>query len=147
MKPKEVHNMNPRIHGEWKYTNWSNNFRTLQRSIYRDRARMARDARAYGQTIAIARAINPPPVDPPLWHLSDAPDLLKQDINDNKHLEMKPKELHQSRPEYMVFPLTQFRKHIYQEKDSRPKREIRFARKKNKCMYPELLVDHPRLIN
>ena len=31
------------------------------------------------------------------------------------HLMMKPKELHQTRPEYKEFELEKFRKHIHQE--------------------------------
>ena len=38
-----------------------------------------------------------------------------------------------------------FRKHIYQEVDSRPKRAIRFEKKKATFKYPELHKNHPRL--
>lgn len=146
MKPKEVYDMNPRIHGAWTYINWSNNLRNLRLAIVRDRGRMARDAIAYGQTFPIARAILPQSTaDRPVWHLTAAPQLLKQDIDDNKHKQMPPRELHQTRPEYQLFPLSQFRKHIYQEADSRPKKAIRFEKKKQKWLYPELHVDHPRL--
>jgi hypothetical protein len=71
--PKAVFNMNPEVHGKWKYINWANNLRTLRNAIHRDRSRMQRDAIAYGQTLQIVRARFAPTT--PLWHLSDCPTL------------------------------------------------------------------------
>jgi len=39
---------------------------------------------------------------------------------------------------FMFFELEKFGKHIYQEIDSRPKREMRFQKKKKAWLYPEL---------
>jgi hypothetical protein len=141
--PKAVFNMNPEVHGKWKYINWANNLRTLRNAIQRDRSRMQRDAIAYGQTLQIVRARFAPTT--PLWHLSDCPTLLAKDVDEGKHKQMKPKDLHKSRPQYMVFSLQVFRKHIYQEVDCRPKRVIRFEKKKKGWLYPELHTGHPRL--
>lgn len=146
MKPKMVRAMNPEEHGNWAYDNWVNNLRNLRNAITRDRGRMARDAVAYGQTFQTARTLFPPAAAAkPVWHLTDAPRFLKEDIDDGKNKEMSPRDLHQTRDEYKLFPLKEFRKHIYQEIDCRPKRDMRFERKKNKFTYPELHVNHPRL--
>ena len=61
---------------------------------------------------------------------------------------MSPRDLYLSRREYYgYFELKVFRKHVYQEVDSRPKRAIRFEKKKKAWLYPELYMDHPRLWN
>lgn len=146
MKPKEVFNMNPQEHGKWNYNNWANNLRNLRNSIKRDRGRMQKDVLAYGHDLAIVNEYRKSLSNPkPRWRGSSAERLLKQDIDEGKHLSMKPRFLHQTRSEYRIFDLMVFRKHIYQEVDSRPKREMRFQRKKKNWKYPELHKDHPRL--
>jgi hypothetical protein len=45
---------------------------------------------------------------------------------------MQPMKLRTTRPEFMAFSLKVFRKHIYQEVDSRAKRLYRFAKKKTR---------------
>lgn len=148
MKPKQVWNMHPSIHGKWNYVSWSNNLHSLRSAINRDRGRMLDDVTAYGndrEKLNNLRSSQPNPK--PVWHTSDAAKLLKQDIKEGKHETMKPKELHKTRPEYLVFDLGVFCKHIYQELDSVPKREMRFERKKKAWKYPKLHKDHPRLQN
>jgi len=145
MKPRDVFALHPEEHGKWNYGNWSTNLRTLRAAIDRDRGRMQRDVISYGHDLATVKALRAP-TDKTPWHRSPAFRLLKQDIDDGKHKQMKPKELYESRPEYHTdFTLEEFRKHIYQENDSRPKRKIRFERKKKTWLYPELHKDHPRL--
>ena len=143
MTHKEVYAMHPEEHSKWSYTNWSNNLRNLRAAINLDWSRMAEDAAAYGHTLEIAKQawVGKP------FHRSDTFDLLKEDIDNEKHNEMSPSELWQSRDEYCNhFGLWEFGKHIYQEVDSRPKREIRYARKQKAWLYPELHKDHPRLL-
>jgi hypothetical protein len=72
------------------------------------------------------------------WHKSEAKKLLIQDIDVGKHLQMKPSALRLTRKEYEDFKIDVFRKHIYQEIDSRTKRAYRFA-KKNKKKSQDLL--------
>lgn len=48
------------------------------------------------------------------WDGSDAQRLLAIDVADKKHVGVKPKELRASRPEFMLFDLTVFRKHVDQ---------------------------------
>jgi hypothetical protein len=56
----------------------------------------------------------------PVWAGSDAARLLKIDV-DNGHLTMTPRELYalDDRPEYRIWPLKVFRKHIHHEVRSR----------------------------
>lgn len=51
------------------------------------------------------------------WDGSPAQTLLKEDVANGKHLRLKPRALHDSRPEYKAFDLDTFRGHIYREKD------------------------------
>jgi len=146
MKPKEVFDLNPAEHGKWNYQNWSNNLRALRQAIERDRERMQRDCISYGHDLAIIKSMRDKNKPTP-WHRSEASPLLKQDVKDGKHKQQKPEELHKSRPEYQAFGLSEFRNHIYQEKDAEPKRAIRFEKKKTRWRYPELHASHPRLQN
>jgi hypothetical protein len=71
-------------------------------------------------------------IDTCYWHKSEANELLKKDIDADKHLLMKPALLHRTRKEYEEFTLEVFRKRIYQEVDSRSKRAYRFEKKNKK---------------
>jgi hypothetical protein len=144
MKPLEIHRLHPEAHGKWRYPNWSNNLRNLRVAVERDTSRMQRDAISYGHDLAMVKSSREAGAKP-VWHRSSAPALLKKDVDDGKHKQLKPAALYASRPEYQVFDLSVFRKHIYQEADSRPKREYRFEKKKKGWKYPELHKDHPRL--
>jgi hypothetical protein len=52
----------------------------------------------------------------PRWEGSPAEKHLKADITAKIHERMKPEDLRETRPEYLEFSLTVFRKHIHQEK-------------------------------
>ena len=105
--------------------------------------RMARDARDYGLDKIIVQQLRVGQPTP--WHKTACPKLLKADVDEGKHLTMKPSDLYKEHDEYKAFPLSVFRNHIYQEVDSRPKRAARFERKKKAWKFPELHEDHPRL--
>ena len=51
----------------------------------------------------------------PLWDISPAKPLLKEDIKEKLHLRMDPSDLRETRDEYKAFDLDVFRGHIYQE--------------------------------
>lgn len=51
----------------------------------------------------------------PIWENHPAQELLRKDVADMKHKEMKPQALQASRHEYQVFDSKVFRDHIYQE--------------------------------
>jgi len=75
------------------------------------------------KALASDRHVHPPPAITsrgyPRWCGSEAERLLKADIDDGNLTGIKPKDLHQSRPEYQAFPLKVFRDHIAQETRSR----------------------------
>ena len=49
------------------------------------------------------------------WHGSEAEQLLRDDVEEGRHKEKKPRELYLTRPQYQQFDINIFRKHIYQE--------------------------------
>ena len=107
---------------------------------------MLDDVTAYAtdqKLVQSLRAANPN--NKPRWHGSDAERLLKEDVANGKHLKMKPRFLYDSKPEYKVFSLDEFRPHIYQMVDAEPKRAYRFEKKKKGWLYPELHENDPRL--
>lgn len=52
----------------------------------------------------------------PFWYNHAASELLEEDVRNDTSKRMQPKQLWESRDEYLDFPLSVFRKHIYQEK-------------------------------
>ena len=116
MYPRHVFAMDDE-HKKWNYDNWASNFRTLKNAVRRDQSRMVRDTRAYGKDLEVIKGLRQ--ADPVPWHLGPCPELLKKDVDDGKH--------------------------IYQEIDSRPKRALRFEKKKKTWKYPEHHKNHPRL--
>ena len=52
----------------------------------------------------------------PVWNGSNAQALLVMDIESGLHQTMKPAQLRSIRPEYMVYPLKNFRDHLNKEK-------------------------------
>lgn len=150
MQPKETFDANEE-HRKWiianksTYQNWSNNLRNLWHAIARDKGRMQRNCIAHGHDQAIVKSLRGTDEKVP-WHRSPAFRLLKTDIKNKEHETKDPQELYESRPEYYdAFDLTEFRKHLYQEIDSEPKRAARFEKKKKAWKCPELHQDHPRL--
>ena len=133
-EPKDVYAMHE-IYKKWPQGNFSGNYRRLQRALERDYDRMAQDCADYGHDLAIVdvlRANNPPAK--PSWHKSPARALLKKDMDEGKHKDLTPKELHKTKEEYQAFPLTKFRNHIYQEADTVAKRDWRQKKKKKKLL-------------
>jgi hypothetical protein len=79
---------------------------------------MLSDCEAYGHDVSLVKesrsAEGPQMI---LWHESTARGLLKQDINEGKHIQLAPLDLYSTRDEYKAFSLKMFRNHIYQEVD------------------------------
>jgi hypothetical protein len=50
----------------------------------------------------------------PLWEMSEASKLLKEDINNGLHKNMTPDDFWNSRAEYKMFPKIEFRKLVHQ---------------------------------
>jgi hypothetical protein len=131
MTARQVYDLHPDQYSIFPFANFSSNLRNLREAVERDSERMQRDCEFYGHDRGILVTIRPAPSQPP-WHLSDAHPLLVQDVTDGKHVGMKPSALRLTRPEYQVFSKTKFRKHLYQEIDSRLKKAWRYRTKKTK---------------
>jgi len=75
------------------------------------------------QSFKIAKQNHPPPPrnhrDEPHWSGSEAQRLLKEDMDNNMHFNLKPEHLWESRPEYGEFYLSTFRDHLWQEHKTR----------------------------
>ena len=131
MGAKEVYAMRAE-YKEFPIKNFPTNLKNLRKAIADNFARMQVDCEAYGHDRAILKTLaTADPTNHP-WHKSEAKKLLKQDIDEGKHLQMKPSELRGTRKEYEAFGLEVFRKHIHQDVDSRSKRSFRFAKKNKK---------------
>ena len=71
----------------------------------------------------IAKKNHPPPArnhrDEPQWNGSDVQRLLKIDMDNKKHFDLKPEDLWESRAEHGEFYLSTFRDHLWQEHKTR----------------------------
>lgn len=130
-------------HQLWVYKGWKEALERLLALVKQDRDRMRRDTLSYGHDLEIVQVSRP---NTEVWHRSPAYRLLKKDIKEGNH-SVPPMKLWLSKREYQAFDLDVFRKHIYQEVDSEPKRAFRFEKKRKQWKYPELHQDHPRMKN
>ena len=81
--------------------NFKTNLENLRNAIIADRNRMLEDCEAYGHDRAILMEFWETNPRGPAWHRSKAKELLAQDIEAyNNNPNMKPKDLHGTRPEY-----------------------------------------------
>ena len=67
----------------------------------------------------------------PHWHKHGAKQLLAEDLKAGRCSERTPQQLQTDRPEYKQFPLTVFRRHIYQEQRKQREMPLKIA-KRNK---------------
>ena len=71
----------------------------------------------------VAKKNHPPPQHnhrgEPQWSGSEAQRLLKMDMDNKRHFDLKPEHLWNSRPEYGKFDLSTFRDHLWQEHKTR----------------------------
>jgi hypothetical protein len=138
MESKAVYAMRPE-YAEFKYENFRTNLIHLRENVVASRARMQADCEAYGHdrgVLSVLRDLEPVGQRRLEWVESEAKPLLKRDIDEGKHHLLTPMQLYATREEYQAFPLKVFRKHIYQEIDTRSKRAARFAKKKNRARAP-----------
>jgi hypothetical protein len=101
----------------YKKSNFKANLKSLIKSLSNkeeralfDAAAIAHDCLLYPRNALTVRGY-------PFWDTSDAKVLLTSDIDEGRHLEMKPLDLWNTREEYKLFPLQVFRKHLYDERD------------------------------
>ena len=141
---KELQRMNE-VHQKWPTAMLQERLEATRKEIERDQHRAKTDAKLYAKDLKFVKELRKATGEKLPWHLSPAAKQLKADMEAGKHNTMKPIDLYRSNPVYFEnFPLEQFRKHIYQNRDAEPKRAYRFEKKKAKAKYPVLLEKHPR---
>jgi len=118
MPAKEVYMWRP----EYAATEWQKfprRLRDLRKQLNVGKTKANKDAEALAHDRQLFPKKTHSTLNLPNWDQSDAQRLLKEDIDNNKHKVMKPKELYESRNEYQVFSLDVFRGHIHQEVKTR----------------------------
>lgn len=118
MSPPEVYFQRPEF-ADFEYTRFRARLNDLRKKVTAEKNRSTFDS------VALARdRLNFPKKatnhrGEPRWEGSEAERLLKKDIEDGKHKNLKPKALYESQNEYMKYSLAAFRGHIYQEVQTR----------------------------
>lgn len=100
---------------EYQFEKFEKYLETMRGIIRDHHGRASRDASA----VAGFRQVYPkPPTNhrgEPRWEGSKAEEFLKNDMNEGKHTQMKPKQLRATRPEYQAYNPKTFSSHIDQE--------------------------------
>jgi hypothetical protein len=136
--PKDVYDMHNSYKG-FPFDNFKKNLQSLIEAVAKDIARMQHDCEAYGHDLGVVKALRSDEEAgsrPLSWHLSDARKLLKVDMVEGKHKQLKPKALWLSRTEYQVFALEPFRKAIHSADDKEAKRMFRMEKKQFRAPPP-----------
>ncbi len=130
LRPKEVHGFRLE-YKERPYKTFRTNLNTLRKK-YKQLENLAQEDHAYlVHDLALGRRQNSRPY--PRWQGTIAEKLLKQDIDNGRHLDMPPRELRLTRCEYLRYPGQVFRDHIHQELRARKERPYWMARRKEKA--------------
>jgi hypothetical protein len=114
---------------DYSKTNFKTNLKNLKESIRTEKAAVKSDEEFLlrDKLIVESKEMHYPP-----WEKSEAKRLLRKDVQDKKHENIKPKQLRETRPEYMMFTGKVFGKHIYQEELSQGQRSYWMHKKKLK---------------
>ena len=119
MDPKTAFSQHPDF-ATVKYETFRDGLRCLHNKIIDDKKRAASDSEGLADFRRLFPAKEYDHRGLPRWEGSEAERLLKLDMESEDKRKMKPMDLYNSRPDYHTFyPLDIFRKHIYQEIDSR----------------------------
>ena len=120
MTPRDAFFQRPEFAEFGGYENFPSRLRSARQHIACKNDRAASDCAA----LAHDRKIYPKPDNnhrgEPRWEGSEAERLLRNDMDEDKHKQMKPELLYNAREEYYKnYPLKVFREHIYQEEKRR----------------------------
>jgi hypothetical protein len=130
-KPKQVFAMRPELYKEYE-KNFGSNLRRLQKSLKDQQDRADEDDAAVQHDLELFPRSKQDPRGFPRWDESGAPELLKQDIDEGRHIGIKPKAFQQTRLDYGAFPPKVFSKHLQQELNSRLAKSYWLNRKNKK---------------
>lgn len=111
MSPQEVIDLRPGIYGKIPRGNFLTNWRALKKRIEAQQERALKDeerAKNFMKITKLARDL------PSEWHGSPAESLLKTDVKNERHVNVNPRILYNSRDEYKEFKYETFRKHVHQ---------------------------------
>jgi hypothetical protein len=128
MKPSEVWPMRQEFHAV-EYKRFVDNFARMKRGIRKHRERASADEAGFLRDMAIhtlAKDIDG------YWDGSLAQELLRKDLEEKTHEQMRPKEMWLFRPEYQEFGLKTFRDHIHQELRSERETNYWLVKRKKK---------------
>jgi hypothetical protein len=137
----EIHRMDPQdvfkmsdLFKPYEFHNFKTNLENLKETLKKGREMVQIDEEAFlkDQSVIPRKTMTSGGYSP--WNTSPAKTLLEQDVRENKHNGIKPRAFQLSRPEYQEFPLTVFRKHIYQEEYAQTGRSYWMHKKKLKMM-------------
>jgi len=116
MDPEEVFEMHGGLYHEYEFKNFKTNLGDLKEALKKQFGKAVSDHLALWNDIT-HRPRNGPTDSTrpcPRWEGSEAERLLKLDMEEGLHEQMRPSDLFFSRPEYAPWPLEVFRDHIYQ---------------------------------
>ena len=115
-KPMRVYNdpeRHDRFYRYYKYENFSANLRELRKAVGKGLGHAERDQNAFDNY----KVDNPPPLGGrPRWHRSEAQKLCRQLVQTNEIAGMKPSEVRELSPLFMVCTKKEFRDHFNHEK-------------------------------
>lgn len=142
--PNEVYKLHAEFQ-EFPYINFRTNLNSLRKEVKAQKAKTMVDEAALQHDRGITRrTISQRGY--PFWPLSEARELLIQDLQEMKNasIKMTAKVLHSSRAEYQVYPLPAFRDYIGQELRSLNERPYWLHKKKmkQKLSRGENIVDY-----
>jgi hypothetical protein len=100
---------------EYDFKKFQNNFRSLKKVIKKHIHRAQDDDACLKHDLVDHHRNDVTSGGFPFWDTSNARVLLKKDIDEGLHNQMRPMELWQSRNEYQEFTLKKFRDHVTQE--------------------------------
>jgi len=115
---------------KYVFTNFETNLTNLRAKLEGLSELADEDGAALAHDLALNLRVNRKPY--PRWQGTEAERLLKQDLDIGRHLDMYPRVLQATRPEYAPFPGKVFRDHIHQELRARKERPYWMARRKEK---------------
>jgi len=118
MMAEDVHKLRDE-YAKCKLANFKTNLKNLREALNREERNANEDATNILHDRSKHPIVGNPKFSYPRWDGSAASRLLKHDVDNGIINQKTPKELQLFRPEYQLFPLEVFRKHIHQEKQKR----------------------------
>jgi hypothetical protein len=102
--------------GDYKFDRFNKNFEALKQKVYNEGLMVEKELEDFEYQKKKFPSTGTSKQGHPLWHKHAAKHLLTKDVEDGLHHQYSPSQLRKMRYEYQEFPLSTFRKHIYQEK-------------------------------